>query len=78
MTTYNKLGLNIVIAGAVTLAVAFAASAIPSDKELLQKAKDSSLDPMPTGKELAAFQQQKIKETGVAKGYSPLLTKDQI
>nr|WP_194146723.1 cytochrome-c peroxidase [Helicobacter bilis] len=66
------------MAGAVTLAIAFAASAIPSDKELLQKAKDSSLDPMPTGKELAAFQQQKIKETGVAKGYSPLLTKDQI
>lgn len=39
MTTYNKLGLNIVIAGAVTLAIAFAASAIPSDKELLQKGK---------------------------------------
>ena len=78
MITYNKLGLNIVIAGAVTLAVAFAASAIPSDKELLQKAKDSDLIAMPTGKELTTFQQQKIKEAGVAKGYSPLLTKDQI
>lgn len=55
MMTYNKLGLNIIVAGAVTLAIAFAASAIPSDKELLQKAKDSDLIAMPTGKELKLF-----------------------
>nr|WP_258865032.1 cytochrome-c peroxidase [Helicobacter sp. MIT 14-3879] len=30
------------------------------------------------GKELANYQQQKLKETGIAKGYSPLLTKEQI
>ncbi len=74
----KKLGINIALAGAVTLTIAFAASTLPSDKELLAKAKDSFLQPIPMGKELVDFQQQKIKETGLAKDYKPLLTKEQV
>lgn len=76
--TYKKLGFNVALVGAVTLTIAFATSALPNDKELLQKAKDSNLEAMPVGKELEKAQQKKIKDTGIAKGYAPLLTKEQV
>ncbi len=74
----KSFSLGMAIASVATIAIAFAASTLPSDKEILQKAKDSGLQAIPTGKELASYQQKKIRETGMAKGYSPLLTKEQI
>ncbi len=74
----KSFGIGITIASVATLAIAFAASTFPSDKVILQKAKDAGLQAIPIGEELVSYQQKKIKDTGMAKGYSPLLTKEQI
>lgn len=73
----TKLGLSIAVVGATAIAIA-AVTALPNDKGLLQKAKDSGLEAMPTGKDLSALQQKKIQEAGIAKGYAPLMTNEQI
>lgn len=75
--TYKKVGLALMLVGAAVVSNA-ADNALPSDKELIKKAKDSGLMAMPTGKALTALQQEKIKSAGIAKGYAPLMTKEQI
>ncbi len=47
-------------------------------KELIQKAKDSGLKPMPTGSELKAYQLEKIKSGNIASKYGAKLTPAQI
>ena len=46
--------------------------------ELIKKAKDSGLQPLPSGKELKDYQMQKIKEGKIAEGYAAKLTPAQI
>lgn len=71
----NKV--SIMVASIFTVAVA-ATTNLPNAVVLIKKAKDFGLEPMPSGKALMQYQQQKIKDTGIAKEYSPLLTKEQI
>ncbi|PAF43804.1 cytochrome-c peroxidase [Helicobacter sp. 11S03491-1] len=48
------------------------------NQELIQKAKNSGLQPIPSGKALAAYQLQKAKDTDLATGYNPKMTQAQI
>lgn len=77
MKVVTPIRLGIAIVGVVSLAIA-ATTKLPSASDLIAKAKDSGLMPIPTGKALSEYQQQKIKTTKIAQGYSPLLTQDQI
>ncbi|PAF50626.1 cytochrome-c peroxidase [Helicobacter sp. 13S00477-4] len=49
-----------------------------SNQELIQKAKDSGLEPIPTGKALKEYQLKKAQETDLATGYNPKMTDTQI
>ncbi|MBR2494372.1 MAG: cytochrome-c peroxidase [Helicobacter sp.] len=49
-----------------------------SPKELIEKAKNAGLKPMPQGKELVAYQQDQIKKYKLAAPYKPTLTAAQV
>lgn len=53
---------------------AFAAS----NQELIQKAKEAGLEPIPSGKDLRDYQLKKAKEIDLATGYNPKMTDAQI
>ncbi|RDU66369.1 cytochrome C biogenesis protein CcsA [Helicobacter didelphidarum] len=77
MIHVTRITIGIAVVGAFALAVA-TTTTLPSPNDLITKAKDSGLESIPAGKALTQYQQQKLKETGIASGYSPLLTKEQI
>ncbi|PAF48118.1 cytochrome C biogenesis protein CcsA [Helicobacter sp. 12S02634-8] len=49
-----------------------------TNQELIQKAKAAGLEPIPTGNALTAYQLKKAKESDLATGYNPKMTKAQI
>ncbi|MDO7252838.1 cytochrome-c peroxidase [Helicobacter cappadocius] len=48
------------------------------NQELIKKAKEAGLEPIPSGKELRDYQLKKVKEIDLATGYNPKLTDAQI
>lgn len=64
--------------GAGTLSAATQKKQAIDPKELIQKAKDAGLKPMPQGKELSAYQQAQIKKHKLAAPYKPKLTQTQV
>ncbi|OBV28521.1 cytochrome C biogenesis protein CcsA [Helicobacter sp. CLO-3] len=78
-TTSLKLLSAITISSILSVSLsADAKDSAPKPDEVLKKAKDSGLLPMPSGKALSAYQQEKIKSQKIAQGYKPLLTPAQV
>lgn len=69
----NKVALTFGISAIVALSLNAA-----SDKELIQKAKEAGLKPIPSGSELQKIQKEKIKNGKIATEYNASLTKAQI
>lgn len=68
---------KIAILGSVVAFFAINAFAA-SNQELIQKAKESGLEPVPSGKALKDYQLKKAKEIDLATGYNPKMTDAQI
>lgn len=77
LTFWEKTMKKLVLIGGMAI---FCASSIfgASNQELIEKAKDSGLEPIPSGKMLSDYQLKKAKETDLATGYNPKMTPAQI
>lgn len=77
LTFWEKTMKKLVLIGGMAI---FCASSIfgASNQELIEKAKDSGLEPIPSGKMLSDYQLKKAKETDLATSYNPKMTPAQI
>lgn len=75
----SKLGISSKILGTFGICSILSLTLYAQDpKELLQKAKNAGLLPLPSGKELLKYQQEKIKQQNIAQDYNAKLTTKQV